>query len=90
MRGQQHASAVGLITVPPIQACCLLARLVACLCGICPLEREVSMIGSQTVPHHAMAKQLSLVVGCAADPTIPCGLLHVSLRFIETLATGNV
>ena len=31
----------------------------------------------------------SLVIGCAVDPTIPCGLLYFSVRIAETLAIGN-
>ena len=31
----------------------------------------------------------SLVTRCAVDPTIPCGLLYLSVRIAETLAIGN-
>ena len=31
----------------------------------------------------------SLVIGCAVDPTIPCGLLYLSDRIAEMLAIGN-
>jgi hypothetical protein len=31
----------------------------------------------------------SLVIRCAVDSTIPCDLLHLSVRIAETLAIGN-
>ena len=32
----------------------------------------------------------SLVIGCAVDPRIRCGLLYLSVRIAETLAIGNI
>ena len=96
VRGHQHASGVRLVSAPPIQACCQHAWCLAYV-ELCPLGME--FIGGQIVPTHAMPKKgkkdschgeaASLVIGCTVDPTIPYGLLYLSVRIAETLAIGN-
>ena len=47
------------------------------------------MIGGQIITDSCHGEAASLVTGCAVDPTIPCGLLYLSVRIAETLAIGN-
>ena len=67
----------------------LAARLVPCVCGDLPPRRESSMIGGANYTESCQGEAASLVIGCAVDPTIPCGLLYPSVRNAETLAIGN-
>ena len=85
VRGHQHASGTGLISVPPIQACWQYAWCLACV-ELCVLGREGSMRGDQILQTKAMAKQLPLYRMCFGNS---CDLLYLSVRIVETLAIGN-
>ena len=67
----------------------MLGRLVPCVCGTLP-PREGGFhdrwLGCTDSCHGEAA---SLLIGCAVDPTIPCGLLYLFVRIVETLEIGN-
>ena len=85
VQGHQHALGVRLISVPPIQVCCQHAWCVACKKTLPPREGGLHDIWSDCT-NSCRDEAASLVIGCALDPTRPCGFLHLSVRITEKLA----
>ena len=81
VRGHRPASGVRPVRVLPIRRA--IARLVPSMCGtLPPREGGPHVRLSHRIVHHAMAKQLPLVIGCAVDPTLFCGLLYLSFGLL--------
>ena len=81
VRGHRPASGVRLVRVPPIQTCYRMpgAKRVwnfASSGGRAPYYVESSYRA------YCHGDAASLVIGCAVDPTLSCGLLHLSFGLL--------
>ena len=65
------------------------ARLMPCVCGFLPPREGGLHDRWADCTDSCHGEAACLVIGCAVDPTIPCGLLSLSARIAETLAIGN-